>query len=140
MVDGAEWIVFRHGSNNLLFYHRVDAEFSLNNYSLSDPLEDFAEAFTEYTLCPDRLIECAPEKFYYMEIHFRMYRATGDYQRLAAVQQALRGRLSSRTTASAADLTAPERNTRDAINEPPQGQFGFMKELPRVISKKPLSA
>ena len=137
--DMAEWIVFRHGSNNLLFYHRVDAEFSLNSYSLSDPLEDFAEAFTEYTLCPDRLIECAPEKFYYMEIHFRAYLATGDYQRLTAVQQALRGRLGSRTTASAADLIAPERAGRGAIKEPPQGEFGFIKEPHRIHSDKPLS-
>jgi hypothetical protein len=82
----------RHGFNNLLFCHRSDAEFSLNDYALTDPIEDFAEAFTDYILCPDRLIECAPEKFHYMEIHFRVYRSAGDYQRLTAVQQHLRSR------------------------------------------------
>jgi hypothetical protein len=92
-----EPIVFRRGIAEILFYHRVDAEFSLNAYSSTDPFEDFAEAFTEYIVCPDRLIECAPEKFHFMEIHFRKYRAKNDYQRLAAVQQALCRRRSTST-------------------------------------------
>jgi hypothetical protein len=121
------WVVFRHGYSDHLFYHRVDAEFSLNNYSLSDPLEDFAEAFTEYILCPDRLIECAPEKFYYMEIHFRRYRSAGDYQRLAAVQRALRARRNSQNSSTQEELAPSENSPRDVVQQPTQGEFGFMK-------------
>jgi hypothetical protein len=57
--------------------------------STEDPFEDWAEAFTEYLLCPDQLITLAPEKFHYMEIHFRHYRLKRDYSRLAAAQRAL---------------------------------------------------
>lgn len=76
-------------NENFVYCHNVDARFSLNSYALTDPHEDFAEAFTEYVICPDRLIQLAPEKFHYMEIHFRMYRTANDTKRLTAVQQAL---------------------------------------------------
>ncbi len=75
---------------NLVFCHAPHAKFSLLSYAMTNPKEDFAEAFTEYILCPDRLIDLAPEKFHFMEIHFRVYRTANDSARLTAVQRALR--------------------------------------------------
>ncbi len=80
----------QEGNDNIVFCHAPDAQFSLESYAMTDPQEDFAEAFTEYITCPDRLIDLAPKKFYFMEIHFRVYRTANDSARLTAVQRALR--------------------------------------------------
>ncbi len=122
-----EWVVFRRDRNNLVYYHRVDAEFSLNNYSLTDPFEDFAEAFTEYILCPDRLIECAPEKFHYMEIHFRKYRSAGDYLKLAAVQTALRPRRTPTSSSLRSDEPSSQIPNHESVQQPRQEEFTFTK-------------
>jgi hypothetical protein len=82
-------VILRAGRNGV-FCHAPDAQFSLESYAMTDPHEDFAEAFTEYIICPDRLIELAPEKFHFMEIHFRVYRTANDSARLTAVHRALR--------------------------------------------------
>jgi hypothetical protein len=100
-----ERVVLRRGAGNFLYCHDVYAPFSLNSYAFSEPAEDWAEAFTEYIICPDRLINLAPQKFYYMEIHFRLYRSAGDYDRLAAVSKALR---------SPAGSVAPEPRTHES--------------------------
>lgn len=88
--QSSQRVVLRRGVGNFLYCHEVDAQFSLNSYALSEPAEDWAEAFTEYIICPDRLISLAPQKFHYMEVHFRHYHSTRDYKRLAAVAAALR--------------------------------------------------
>lgn len=90
MPQSSEGVILRRGEGNFLYCHDVNARFSLNSYAFSEPFEDWAEAFAEYIICPDRLIDLAPSKFYYMEIHFRAYRAAGDYRRLASLHQALR--------------------------------------------------
>jgi hypothetical protein len=89
MLSSRETVILTHGWHNMFYCHRPDAKFSLCSSSTEDPFEDWAEAFTEYLLCPDQLITLAPEKFHYMEIHFRHYRLKRDYSRLAAAQRAL---------------------------------------------------
>lgn len=107
--------------NNFVYAHRVDAKFSLNNYALTAPEEDWAEAFTEYVICPDRLIELAPEKFHYMEIHFRMYRSARDFARLNAAWRALRA------SDGAPRLSAPPSQKTRAEGQPEQTEFAFMR-------------
>ncbi|NDC36904.1 MAG: hypothetical protein EBZ48_02500 [Proteobacteria bacterium] len=58
----------------LLFVHKASGPFSLRDYSTTNPWEDFAEAFCEYTLRPDRLITFAPEKFKFLEQEFGRYK------------------------------------------------------------------
>ena len=57
----------------LLYYHDTYAPFSLVTYARTNPWEDWAEAFKEYCLLPDRLIQFAPEKFMFLEQEFRKY-------------------------------------------------------------------
>jgi hypothetical protein len=78
-------------ADNLVFCHAPDAQFSLSSYAMTNPQEDFAEAFTEYILCPERLIELAPEKFHFMEIHFRVHQTANNSRLLTSAQRALRG-------------------------------------------------
>ena len=111
-------------SGNQLYSHNEDAAFSLNTYARSEPCEDWAEAFTEYIMCPDRLIELAPEKFHYMEIHFRAYRAAGDYARLSAVQKSLASLRSHRQPSVQATKDAP---THSDIPRLEQTEFSFMR-------------
>lgn len=87
---GDEWIVFRYQpTDKLLYVHRATAAFSRSGNATSDPFEDWAEAFSEYLLCPEDLIALAPEKFYYMELHMKLYHITTDLAILRAMFSAL---------------------------------------------------
>jgi hypothetical protein len=90
--EGSEerrWIILRR-SGSFLFCHDASAQFSLDRNACQDPGEDWAETFCEYILCPDRLIQSAPEKFHYMELHFQVYRTAKDFARLATGYRELR--------------------------------------------------
>lgn len=70
-IDGTSVILqYQRG---LLYSFDTDAPFSLDPYSRTNPWEDFAEAFCEYIMIPERLIEFAPEKFIFLEKEFRLY-------------------------------------------------------------------
>ena len=69
----------------LLTYH-VDAEFTARWYSRVNPWEDFAEAFSCYLMCPEKLIAEAPRKFAFFEREFGRYRGSGE------IETRLRGR------------------------------------------------
>lgn len=87
---GDEWIVFRYQpTDKLLYVHRATAAFARSGNASSDPFEDWAEAFTDYLLCPEDLIALAPEKFYYMELHVKLYHITADLPILRAMFSAL---------------------------------------------------
>lgn len=58
----------------LLIAYKAFGPFSLVDYSRTNPWEDFAEAFCEYNLRPDRLITFAPEKFQFLEQEFGRYK------------------------------------------------------------------
>jgi len=58
----------------LLLAYKALGPFSLVDYARTNPWEDFAEAFCEYTLHPDRLITFAPEKFKFLDEEFGRYR------------------------------------------------------------------
>ena len=58
----------------LLLAYKALGPFSLVDYARTNPWEDFAEAFCEYTLRPDRLIVFAPEKFKFLDEEFGRYR------------------------------------------------------------------
>ena len=48
-----------------LYQYSIDGEFSLNAYSRTNPWEDWAEAYCEYLLIPERLKQIAPQKYRY---------------------------------------------------------------------------
>ena len=87
--DEKRWVIFRF-NDSFLFCHDATAQFSLDKNACKDPGEDWAETFSEYILCPDRLIQAAPEKFYYMELHFQVYRAAKDFSLIGAAYRELR--------------------------------------------------
>ncbi len=57
----------------VLLAYRSNAQFSLHRYSKTDPWEDYAEAFSEYMLLPERLIKFAPKKFKFFEQEYGRY-------------------------------------------------------------------
>ena len=67
-------LVYQQGRGTLFSYKAL-ARFSLDAYAGTSPWEDFAEAFAEYLLLPQRLVELAPEKFLFLEREFRVHRA-----------------------------------------------------------------
>ena len=67
-------LVYNQG---LLLSYDTDAQFSLIDYSRSNPWEDWAESFCEYIMLPQRLLKFAPQKFMYFEEEFRKYAAEG---------------------------------------------------------------
>lgn len=69
-----EYIMLVYNQGLLLSY-RLDGQFSLIDYSRSNPWEDWAEGFCEYVMLPERLILFAPQKFLYFEQEFRKYAA-----------------------------------------------------------------
>lgn len=73
--QGERLVLQYHKTFNALIGYRADAQFSHRDYAHASPWEDFAEAFAEYMLLPERLIEDAPDKFLYMELEFRRYHA-----------------------------------------------------------------
>lgn len=111
-------------SGNMLYSHNPDARFSLDNYALTDPIEDWAEAFTEYIICPDRLIELAPEKFHYMEIHFRVYRTARDVARLNAAYRAL---APLRASGRPANPLTPKEPAPNGVSPLEQTEFSFTR-------------
>lgn len=119
---GTPHTVVLRRSGNMLYCHRPDARFSLDNYALTDPMEDWAEAFTEYIICPDRLIDLAPEKFHYMEIHFRAYRTARDFTRLNALHRALAELRSAKGSES---TNTPKDPPHIQTPQPEQTEFSF---------------
>jgi len=94
-LDGQEYILgvpIKHNgqrlilalNQGLLFSYEAFAPFSLVKYSRTNPWEDWAEAFAEYFLMPERLITFAPEKFQYLEEEFRQYDTREDLQSMLA--------------------------------------------------------
>jgi hypothetical protein len=71
--NGQEVVMTLKGG--LLYIHRALGPFSLGDYARTNPWEDFAEAFCEYILIPERLVQFAPEKFVFLEQEFGHYRA-----------------------------------------------------------------
>ncbi len=59
----------------------ADAGFSSYDYSQTSPWEDFAEAFAEYHLTPERLIELAPLKYKFLEQEFHRHQFRDDLKR-----------------------------------------------------------
>ncbi|RMD83935.1 MAG: hypothetical protein D6808_07840 [Candidatus Dadabacteria bacterium] len=72
--DGKEWCVFSYQEDlNMLFRYRLRPPFnlfSLHPYARTDPWEDWAEAFSEFILIPERLKRFSPEKYLYFCLHF----------------------------------------------------------------------
>jgi hypothetical protein len=66
---------------DLVVSHDAFGPFSLVPYSRTSPWEDFAEAFAEYHLQPERLIRFAPEKFKFFEEEYRKYEGRMDLER-----------------------------------------------------------
>jgi len=71
IVDGEELVLVK--CRELLFGYAKDADFSSRWYSKVNPWEDFAEAFMEYFLAPEKLLQSAPEKFRFLETELRYY-------------------------------------------------------------------
>jgi hypothetical protein len=71
-LNGDDVILTLRGG--LLIAYKAFGPFSLVDYSRTNPWEDFAEAFCEYTLRPDRLITFAPEKFKFLDQEFGRYK------------------------------------------------------------------
>ncbi len=67
-----------------LFVHDALAEFTLVPYSQTSPWEDWAEAFAEYYLLPERLIQFAPAKYQFFEQEFGRYQGREDLSRQLA--------------------------------------------------------
>lgn len=65
-----------------LFMRDALAEFSLVPYSRTSPWEDYAEAFAEYYLLPERLITFAPRKFEFFEQEYGRYADRADLLKL----------------------------------------------------------
>lgn len=76
--NGQEVIMTVKGG--LLYIHRALGPFSLGDYARTNPWEDFAEAFSEYILIPERLVQFAPEKFLFLEQEFGRYRGNSVIQ------------------------------------------------------------
>lgn len=53
-----------------LFYHRANSRFPPRPHGWTTPWEDFAESFALYCLSPAKLMDYAPEKFRFLEVHF----------------------------------------------------------------------
>lgn len=118
------WVIFRR-NGSFLYCHDATAQFTLDRDACKDPGEDWAETFCEYRLCPDRLIQSAPEKFHYMELHFQVYRASKDFSRITAAYRELRALESLRSSARAA-AGAP-RNEGGMVGEDRQQLFDFSR-------------
>lgn len=89
--DGQEiTLVFGHGT---LFSYDTYGPFSLWAYGRSNPWEDWAVAFTDYRLFPERLITFAPEKFKFFDQEFGFYRERSDLQDLCATKLRERAKL-----------------------------------------------
>lgn len=67
-------LVYNQG---LLMSYDTSADFSLIDYSRTNPWEDWAESFCEYIMLPERLLKFAPQKFMYFEEEFRKYSGVG---------------------------------------------------------------
>jgi len=74
-------------NQGLVFSYSSLAKFSVVPYSRTNPWEDWAEAFAEYFLRPDRLIRIAPLKFRHLEEEFKHYQDRPDL--LVALKKAL---------------------------------------------------
>jgi hypothetical protein len=83
-----------------LFAHDAFSPFSLVPYSRTSPWEDWAEAFAEYYLKPDRLIIFAPEKYEFMEQEYRKYEDRADLKELLEKSFRSRGRSSEPVSGS----------------------------------------
>ncbi len=70
--NGKKLILQLRGSDILLACS-AESEFSSRWYAKVSPWEDFAEAFAEYIMSPEKLIEHAPTKFIFLEEEFRKY-------------------------------------------------------------------
>jgi hypothetical protein len=66
-------IILQLRGDDILLACSSESEFASRWYAKVSPWEDFAEAFAEYIHCPERLIECAPHKFLFIEEEFRKY-------------------------------------------------------------------
>lgn len=72
-VDGKMLSLVHDREAKILYSRSATAEFSAGSYAQSDPWEDWAEAFADYIVKPNRLITFAPKKFAFFEQEFRRY-------------------------------------------------------------------
>lgn len=112
-LDGEEYplqVAIKHNgqeitliaNNGLLFSYNTYAPFSIWGYGRTNPWEDWAVAFTEYHLAPERLITFAPEKFRYFEQEFSVYRDREELQEMCSRN------IEKRRLAYSADLMGKE--------------------------------
>jgi hypothetical protein len=69
-----ERVILQLRGADILLVCSAQSEFASRWYAKVSPWEDFAEAFAEYILCPEQLIDYAPTKFLFLEEEFRKYK------------------------------------------------------------------
>jgi hypothetical protein len=119
---GSEWVIFRyHANDKTLYAHAATASFARSSNASVDPFEDWAETCSDYFLCPTDLISLAPEKFYYMELHFKKYLLTRDLPVLRTMYTALKEAQSHSVDLYPTGITA-----RNLLTDPRQQLFSFV--------------
>lgn len=71
--NGERMVLLYRADFDILTSYNPDADFSSRWYAKTSPWEDFAEAFSEYILVPERLAHDAPLKFLHLEEEFKLY-------------------------------------------------------------------
>ncbi len=71
--NGERMVLLYRADYDILTSYNPDADFSSRWYAKTSPWEDFAEAFSEYILVPERLAQDAPLKFLHLEEEFKLY-------------------------------------------------------------------